>query len=206
MTSLYYYPASSSLSATIDNSDITQFWTGITSLVTSGSGYNANISGSDFIGTVAVATIYAYSGSTILATFPVETTNIFYYPFPDTFEPILTSSIAYTNLIWDFSLTDVTTPYLSGSACTIYDSSSAELYVNQNYYSNNGSLPIVAGDVYKLTVSGSGSYNAYLYLNNITSGSNIYSLSSSDAYISASFTPLQFNNYQVTFSVVGPVP
>jgi len=103
MTSLYYHPASSSLSATIDNSDITQFWTGVTNLVTSGSGYNANISGSDFIGTVAVATIYAYSGSTILATFPVETTNIFYYPFPSNTENIPTSSnnigIQYTTYL-----------------------------------------------------------------------------------------------------------
>lgn len=164
MTSLYYYPASSSLSATIDNSDITQFWTGVTSLVTSGSGYNANISGSDFIGTVAVATIYAYSGSTILATFPVETTNIFYYPFPSNTENVPTSSnnigIQYTTYM---SQSDIDPSYYF----KIINSSSLEIVAQ------TGLFPSSYINFTTALSSSTTQYNIQLYSGN-NKNNNIY--------------------------------
>jgi hypothetical protein len=204
---LFYIAASSSLTLIKPNEPAPYIWNNVTSLEISGSAYDATISGSDFGGTVATARIYAYSGSTLLVSFPLEETNI-YYEFSDyNFNnPILPFTSSFSYITWDFAIDYINTPEASGSGCTIYDSSSSTLYLSQFIESGGGGFPLISGNNYIFTVSGSGSYDAYMYLNDITSGSNIFTISSSNSYISTSYTPIAFHDYQVTFSVLGPAP
>ncbi len=206
---LFYIAASSSLTLIKPNEPAPHIWNNVSSLEISGSAYGATVSGSSVSGSATTIRIYAYSGSTLLVSFPLEETNL-YYEFPDynfnssVFSPTFTSSVSY--ITWDFTINYVNPPEASGSGCTIYDSSSAILYLSQFSESNGGGFPLISGNTYSFTVSGSGSYDAYLYLNDMTSGSNIFSISASNSYISASYTPVAFHDYQVTFSVLGPAP
>jgi hypothetical protein len=210
---LYYIQASSSLALFKQGDSIPYIWNNISSLEISGSAYNATISGSDFGGTVGTARIYAYSSSTLLVSFPLEETNIYYNTFPDyafsspVFPPNFTSSYSYAS--WNLNIENTisfTSGQLSGSGGSIYDSSSAALYLSQNIESNAGSFPLISGNNYIFTVSGSGSVQIGLYINNTTSGSVIFSQTASSGYISASYVPLAFNDYSVTFSVIGTPP
>jgi hypothetical protein len=204
---LFYISASLSLTLVKPNEPAPYIWNNVTSLEISGSGYDAPVSGSEFVGTVGTARIYAYSGSTLLVSFPLEETNIYYefsdYNFNNPISPF-TSSFSYTT--WNFAINYINSPEASGSGCTIYDSSSAILYLSQYIEPGGGGFPLISGNNYIFAVSGSGSYDAYIYLNDITSGSNIFSISASNSYISASYTPIAFHDYQVTFSVLGPAP
>ena len=178
-------------------------WNNIDRLEISASAYDATISGSGFGATIGDLKIYAYSGNTILVTFPADSTNIYYTnpPYESTFF-IPTSS--YANLVLQFDITDVTSPEINGTACSVFQLPSTSSYFSLIAESGSGAFNIVTNATYSLFVSGSGSYSAYLYLNNRTLGSSSYAISSSNTALSASFVPSPFTNYEVTFSIVGP--
>jgi hypothetical protein len=210
---LYYIQASSSLALFKSNDFTPYIWSNVSSLEISGSGYDAPVSGSDFVGTVGTARIYAYSGSTLLVSFPLEETNIYYDIFPDySFSsPIFPSDVtaSYSYVSWNLNIENdisFTSGQLSGSGGSIYDSSSLISYLTQNIESNAGAFPLISGNNYIFAVSGSGSVQIGLYINDITSGSVIFSQTASSGYISTSYTPLAFNDYSVTFSVIGSAP
>lgn len=205
-----YYPISGSLltgsiplTLIRPNDAVYYVWDNVDRLEISASAYDATVSGSEFGTTIGILNIYAYSGSVILATFPAESTNIYYTnpPYESTFF-VSTSSYANLNLI--FNITDVTSPEINGTACSIFLLPSTSSYFSLIAESGSGAFSIQTNTTYSLFVSGSGSYDAYLYLNNRTLGSSSYAISSSNIALSASFVPLPFTNYEVTFSVVGP--
>ena len=205
-----YYPISSSFNSEsvsltlIRPNDPTYYvWNNIDRLEISASAYDATISGSGFGATIGDLKIYAYSGNTILVTFPADSTNIYYTnpPYESTFF-IPTSS--YANLVLQFDITDVTSPEINGTACSVFQLPSTSSYFSLIAESGSGAFNIITNATYSLFVSGSGSYNAYLYLNNRTLGSSSYAISSSNTALSASFVPSPFTNYEVTFSIVGP--
>ena len=205
-----YYPISSSFNSEsvsltlIRPNDPTYYvWNNVDRLEISASAYDATISGSGFGATIGDLKIYAYSGNTILVTFPADSTNIYYTnpPYESTFF-IPTSS--YANLVLQFDITDVTSPEINGTACSVFQLPSTSSYFSLIAESGSGAFNIITNATYSLFVSGSGSYNAYLYLNNRTLGSSSYAISSSNTALSASFVPSPFTNYEVTFSIVGP--
>lgn len=209
-----YYPISSSnaisgssVSLTLirPNDSVYYVWDNVDRLEISASAYNAEDSASGFGVTIGDLKIYAYSGNTILATFPADSTNIYYVDPPyeaTTFIP--TSS--YANLVLQFDITDVSSPEINGTACSVFQLPSTSSYFSLIAESGSSAFSITTDATYSLFISGSGSYSAYLYLNNRTLGSSSYALSSSNTALSASFVPSAFTNYEVTFSIVGPSP
>jgi hypothetical protein len=209
MQSLYYLPISQSLELHDAGSDSTllQTWSGIDNLIVSASAYNTT--GSEFNTTLGSLRILAYSGSTLAASFPVETTNLYYPPFPTNLSPNIPvapqDETQYTSIIWDFNIPNTfSLSQLSGSRCSIYEITSSLYYVSQSFYSNGGLIPAIVGNSYLCSLFGSGSYSASLFINDATSGSIVFSGSSINTPISTSFTPLSFHDYEVTFSLVNP--
>jgi len=208
---LFYIAVSSSLTLLRPNGE-TYEWNDISSLEISGSGYDAPVSGSEFIGTVGIARIYAYSGSTLVVSFPLEDTNLFYTQPPPIipFTPFSTSS--YTFLGWNYSITNYPSfnaGQLSGSGGSIYSNALSASYLVLNgaeLETSIGAFSIETDSTYSFAVSGSGSTEIGLYINNDTSRSVIFSQTASSGYISASYVPSAFNNYSVTFSVIGYAP
>jgi hypothetical protein len=82
MQSLYYLPISQSLELRDAGSDSTllQRWSGINNLIISASAYSTT--GSEFDTTLGSLRILAYSSSILAASFPIETTNLYFSPFP----------------------------------------------------------------------------------------------------------------------------
>ena len=178
----------------------TNYWNNITSLEISGSGYDAPISGSEFIGTVGTARIYAYSGSVVLVSFPLENTNIYYDYIPNVGGQFISSSF----VLLDYSsISDDST--ITGSYFSIFDTTTTSSYINSNQ-TGSGGFTLVAGNNYLFSITESNGNTAYLYFNDITSGSNILTLSASSNIVSSSYVPVAFIDYQVTFSVIVPSP
>ena len=209
MQSLYYLPISQSLELRDAGSDSTllQTWSGISNLIISASAYSTT--GSEFDTTLGSLRILAYSGSTLAASFPIETTNLYYPPFPIDISPNIPiapqNETQYTSIIWDFNIPNTfSLSQLSGSRCSIYEITSSLYYVSQSFYSNGGLIPAIVGNSYLCSLFGSGSYSASLSINDATSGSIVFSGSSINTPISTSFTPLSFHDYEVTFSLVNP--
>ena len=196
---LYYIAVSQSLTLVNENGN-TNNWGNVSSLEISGSGYDAPVSGSEFIGTVGTARIYAYSGSTLLVSFPLEETNIYYNNVPNSIGTFISASFVSLDYIFNADSSTVT-----GSYFLIYDSTISASLISSSNGTGSGGTGIIAEHSYMFEVSGSGSYDAYLYINNLTSGSNLYTLSSSNQPISTSFNPVTFNDYQVTLSLISIV-
>jgi hypothetical protein len=195
---LYYISSSQSLTLVNDNGQ-TNNWNNVTRLETSGSGYDAPISGSEFIGTVGIARIYAYSGSVVLVSFPIEGTNI-YYELPNSSEGL--SALNDNSLVF-FNFSSISNDInLTGSYFSIYNSTLSSSYITFNNTTGSGGFSTFSGDSFLFIISGSAGYNAYLYLNDITTGSNIFTLSASNNSTSASYIPVPFHDYEVTFSVI----
>jgi hypothetical protein len=209
---LIYISSSLYLELIKENDPIPYIWTDITRLEISGSGYDAPVSGSEFIGTVGIARIYAYSGSALVVSLPLEETNIYYNNPPLFNSPTLVSTSSFVDLNWNFTITNYPSfnnGQLSGSGASIYDTTISASYIVLNGMeaeTSSGIFSIIANNTYSFTVSGSGSTEIGLYINNNTSGSIIFAQSASSGYISASYVPLPFNNYSVTFSVIGSAP
>jgi hypothetical protein len=211
MQSLYYLPISQSLELHDAGNDPTllQTWSGINNLIISASAYSTT--GSEFDATLGTLRILAYSGSTLLATFPVETTNLYYPPFPvegNTYDPPFTpsSSIIYADVLYSSIIPDsFSSGQRSGSKYSIYSNTESSSYVSESYYSSNGSTSLISGNSYLFSLFGSGSYSASLSIRDITSGSIIFSGSSINTPISTSYTPLPLHSYEVTFSLANPL-
>lgn len=184
MQNLFYNTASSSLTLS-DPDKLDIIWNNVSSLVPSSS----------------LLQILAFSGSTVLANFPINNTNIIYSPFMDITSSVSTSS--YNILIWKFL--DV---YSTTGSYSIFDSSSLTYYVSEsgNGQSTNGGLTLINGHNHILKTTSSGSYTSYLTLKDVTSGSIVTNISASNSPVSTSFNPVQFHNYEVTFSVEGTAP
>ena len=210
MQSLYYLPISQSLELHDAGNDSTllQTWSGINNLVISASAYSTT--GSEFDTTLGSLRILAYSGSTLAASFPVETTNLYYPPFPTSniLNAVLappSSSIIYASAVYNSIIPDTFSPgQRSGSTYSIYSNTELSSYVSESYYSNYGSTALISGNTYLFSLFGSGSYSASLSINDITSGSIAFSGSSVNTPISTSFIPLPYHNYEVTFSLANP--
>jgi hypothetical protein len=210
---LFYTPASASLVLIRSTDPSPYYWYDITSLQISGSAYDATVSGSDFGGTAATARIYAYSGSVQVVSFPLEGTNLYYppFPFPTSISDYYfeaTQSTLYSAVYFNFDLdtSTFTSGELSGSGISIYNNTLSASVISTTLNSVNGAIPLIAGNNYTFAVSGSGSYTSYLYINDVSSGSNVVSLSASNASVSASYTLLNFHDYSVTFSIIGYAP
>jgi hypothetical protein len=213
MTQDLYYPISSSNAISSSSVPLTLIrpndpnyyvWDNIDRLEISASAYSVPDSGSTSFGiTIGDLKIYAYSGSVIVATFPADSTNI-YYTYPPYESSTFTTTSSYANLNLFFDIVDVSSPELNGTACSVFQLPSTSSYFSLVAESGSGAFSIMSNTTYSLFVSGSGSYDAYLYLNNRTLGSSSYALSSSNTALSASFVPSAFTNYEVTFSIVGP--
>lgn len=196
---LYYISGSQVLTLVAENGK-SDSWEGITSLEISGSAYDATISGSDFGGTAATARIYAYSGSILLVSFPLEETNL-YYTFPNN----IGTEVSGNTVLLDYSsISD--DPSITGSYFSIYDLTISGSYISLLNQTGSGGFSILAGNNYLFIVTESNGNTAYLYLNNTTSGSNILTLSASSNIVSSSYIPAAFTDYQVTFSVIVPAP
>jgi hypothetical protein len=214
MRTLYYTPASSSL-VSIEENGTTLYWYNVTNVFISASSYSVPDSGSsDFGATVGDIRITAYSGSTLLATFPVYETTLYYPPFPlssnisSSFVSSSAPPITYNQLSWyfNFNSSSFTPGETLGIISTINNTTttSSVLYVAGE--TGSGIIRILTNNSHSLFVSGSGSYDAYIYVNNTTLGSSSVAISSSASTpLSASFIPLSYYNYEVTFSVISVV-
>jgi len=208
MQSLYYTPASQSLELYDGGSDSTliQTWSNISNVSITASAYET--SGSDFGTTLGSLRIYAYSSSIQVASFPIESTNLYFPPFPIPSStlvptPTPTSSIIYTSLSYTFTVpTTFTDGQLSGSGCSIYDVINNIVYVSESYENNEGGISLVIGEDYLVNVYGSGSYYfTALTINDTTYGTNVIDISSINDSSSYTFTPEEFHSYQAIFSI-----
>jgi hypothetical protein len=176
LQTLTYYPSSKTviLYDNINENSTSTTYTNI-SFVTSASAFNALISGSDFGATVASIRYEIYSGSTLIAAFPYESTN-YVLQYQD-FQPFPTTSFSgviqyYTSI----NGVDVNSNYyLQLSSSNISSPSSTVGLVPEGFFSI---FTIYTGSIYNIVLySGDGSYNN-LYINNI-SGSPIFASTSS---------------------------
>lgn len=185
MQDLFYTPSSQSLILIKDNIRNIDTWNNITSLVISSSLYQ----------------IVAFNGTSSLAFFPINQTNLYYPPFPSIGNNH-TSSILYSNIVWSFNIIgDITQDEISGSGATIMNLSSSIYYVSQSMVNNNGLFNAIIPNSYLLYINGSGSYNSYITLNDTTTQSTIFNISGSSP-ISQSFIPTNLHNYEVIFSII----
>ena len=209
MQSLYYLPISQSLELHDAGSDSTSFqtWSGIDNLIISASAYSTT--GSEFDTTLGSLRILAYSSSILVASFPTETTNLYYTPFPienGDIGPIYPEpSTLNSDIYWNLNIPSTFTPgQLLKSTATIYSITESAYYVSESAISTTGYVSTIPGYNYVCSLFGSGSYSASLSINDTTSGSLVFSGSSINTPISTSFTPLAFHSYEVTFSLVNP--
>jgi hypothetical protein len=207
MQSLYYTPASQSLQLYDGGSDSTliQVWSDISNVAVTASVYENN--GLTFGTTTSGSLrIYAYSGSVSVASFPIESTNLYYPPFPSSISSTatlftFTSSVIYTDLSYTFLVpTTFTDGQLSGSGCSIISGSS--VFVSESYFSNNGGISLISENSHSIKVYSSGSnYATSLIIDDTTYGTNvidIISINNSSSYI---FNPEAYHSYQSTFAI-----
>ena len=208
MQSLYYIPNSQSLELRDGGSDSTllQRWSSINNVAITASAYET--SGSDFGTTLGSLRIYAYSGSVSIASFPIESTNLYYPPFPSSILSTaatftFTSSIVYTDLSYNFTVpTTFTDGQLSGSGCSIYDVINNLIYVSESYDNNEGGILLITENDYAVKVYGSGSYYfTSLTINDTTYGTNVVDISNINNSSSYTFTPEAYHSYQAIFAI-----
>jgi hypothetical protein len=184
MQTLYYIPASSSLSLRREDGN-TDYWLGVSSLVTSASIYQ----------------IVALSGSAALAYFPINNTNVYYEPFPVAVLPLPSGTASLSTVDWVFTNNLPTT----SAFYSIQDTTATVYYVSSSGISNAGGFGLYQSHSYKILVSASvteaANFTASIYINDINSGSVIFASSSINTPISTSFSPLDFKYYQITMSV-----
>jgi len=144
--------------------------------------------------------------------FPLEDTNLFYTQPPPIipFTPFSTSS--YTFLGWNYNITNYPSfnaGQLSGSGGSIYSNALSASYLVLNgaeLETSIGAFSIETDSTYSFAISRSERTEIELYINKDTSRSSIFAQTASDGYISASYVPIAFNNYSVTFSIIGSAP
>lgn len=149
--------------------------------------------------------IIAFSGSTQIAIFPQQSTNLYYYTYTP-FPLIPTQSFSNASSIsipsfYNFIISPYTTSSNS-SGLSIYNSYTSQSYVNQTGSNSQGSFDLILGNKYIITLSGSGQfYSASITINNLTTGLTEYSTSSFNTYLTASFSSSVYNQYYITASI-----
>jgi hypothetical protein len=197
MEELFYLATSSSLTLVKDNSNYT-IWNNVTNLTSS-----VIVSGGP-------NRILAYSGSTLIASFPTETTAIYYPPFPNSSANIISTNIPtpiptssnYNNVLWNLNI-EIDTSGSSG--CSIFDTTLSSYNLSQSVNSNSGMVSILSGDTFLLRAFGSGSYTSSISITDSTLGSVLFSSYSIDTPISTSFNPVAFHSYNIEFRITGSV-
>jgi hypothetical protein len=190
MQELYYTSASASLFLSDPSiTRYTRYWDNITSV---------NTSSTQIIG---------YSSSTPIAYFPLNNTNLYYPPFPAGTVPTVTSSVFYSTLLYTVTIPTqseaFTDKQVISSSYFIYDSSSANYIASGSRISNQGGGSVIVGNTHSLSISTTGSYTSSIIIVNTTvgTGSIIANVLTLNNPATASFIPLQFNSYAVTFSI-----
>jgi len=201
MINLYYTPASGSASSSLfiisDSTSTNNIsYTDVT-LETTASAYNT--SGSTFDSTLGELRIYVKSGSSILSSFPAESTTIYYNTSPYTPTPpppqpsgsVLPTSSYSVN--WSFYPNTIYTSSLDIFA--IYTSSLASASVYQTQSLGGGVTSLNVNTNYTVVVSGSGQFysSSILIFNNSTYTTESY-VTSSNSYLTASFSSSVFDS------------
>lgn len=199
MQELYYTPASASLTLVKDDNNLVK-WSNITNLIVCSSRYE----------------IVVVSGSTTVAEFPIEGTNLYYAPFtvPTPSSPIPPPVNVSASLSWAvyFTQNDLTPSFMSGSWCLVY--SGSNYYVSQSRISNGGNSVLNPNKPYTVVVSGSNTsetYDTHIYLFDTTNGTTpagdpgilIYSASTSNNLTTTVFTPTTGSSYLLNMALVG---
>lgn len=208
MQSLYWDIDNQILVLEKDN-DAQRTWYDISSINITSSAYDAT--GSTAYGaTVADLRIYAYSGSIVVASFPTENTNLYYYPFPDginIFQPLVTASLQ-TTFNFKYDIFSGNSSFISSSGFFIEnltDPSSSFIVIGSQFDELSGTIPISLNTPYRLRISGSSTatnYSSSLIINNTSTDTIIFSGSFYNNEITASFSASNFDNFAVTFSMI----
>lgn len=195
---LYYLAASSSLSLVQGNEQPVN-WSDISSLIVCSSLYE----------------IIAFSGSTRVVAFPIEDTNIYYTQTQTQSPPVLTPTLptqSYSQLRVNFSLTNVADADTGSSKFFI---TSSNYKLSASGYTTSTVLGLVPANTYTIGITGSGTYDATLYIYDTTSGSLTpptfpgYTLavkSGSNVGVSASVLIEESHNYIAYLNLVGALP
>jgi hypothetical protein len=217
MQSLYYtYASGSQVSSLIIISDTSlpnfqQTYSDVTLEITA-SAYDS--SGSIYTSTVADLRVYVKSGSLIYASYPLDSTNIYY----SYYTAISASNPPSASFDLRYTFNPNTTPTSSLNTFILYNNTKSSLVFSSSAIPNNGSDSLIVGDNYTITLSGSGDF----YTSSITITDTTYNVTSyytaSNAYLTASFSSSNTNNYSVvaqiqtfpilklTFKTTGDIP
>ncbi len=155
--------------------------------------------------------INAYSSSVLLVSFPIENTNV-YYNFPTSSNNIqYNNTSSYVNFQYYFNISDgFSSNELSGSIINIYNNSKSTNLVSVTGSDAYGYFNTISGDELTFSVYGSGSYNTYMYVYDLslinTTSSLIFQGSGSNSSVTySSFTSNKYSDYMVSFSVISNV-
>lgn len=187
MQDLFYIPESSSLSLNRENGG-NYYWGNISSLATSGS----------------MGQILAYSGSDIIAYFPVAATNVYYGTFPQTFNVFTgsTESSTYSYINWRFETNFET----SSNIALLFSGSMSNLFVSA---SNNSEGIAVLNDIpgyhgFLVSTNNTGSYSgvtASIVITDITNATYLFSQSVIDTSITTSQYLQSSSQYDVLYKL-----
>ena len=189
MQDLYYISASDSFSSLQINKDnnTVDYLYGLSSLSASYSDRN----------------YYAMSGSTVLAVYSMDGTNVYYNNPPKTSDLIsgfTTSSYYPTTISWYFDMPENTFSVSQMSASFFYVSSSAKIYATQSTTSNQGAFNINNTGSYYIYASSTGTYGVYLIINDLTNNVTSLLKSGSNTPVSCSFAFSSSTSYQIITS------
>ena len=190
MQELYYISESATLTLTKDTG-ISETWTGIDNLIVCSSLYE----------------ITAFSGSEQVVAFPINNTNIYYdikainnVPQQQPLEPFTTVASYFS--IKSIIETDLTSCIYYITSSTVSISGSAE--PTTLFFSPP------AEDTYTFEVIGTGKYDSYLYVGDLTTesptpevGDSLVNVSGSNQGVSASVYLSASHNYSVYMTIIG---
>lgn len=198
MTQNLYYSSTSSSLVLVQDGAASTSWSDVSSLIVCSSLYE----------------VVAFSGSVKLAAFPIEDTNIYYTETYTITPPALIPDIptqSYSSLKVVFNITNVADA--DTGSCKFFITSSAYAY-SSSAYSTAAWLGILPQYTYTIGVTGSGTYDASLYLYDITSASFIPGLpgyligesTGSNIGVSASVAIQANHNYAAYLDIVNALP
>jgi len=167
-------------------------------------------SSQDFASTVGDLRVYIKSGSTTLASFPVDDTSIYYRSYasavPTTitpqppYTPPSTSSLFYGAYIYFNPNTYATS---SNNSFTLYDATTSTSSLNYTQSSNIGGTSLIVGDNYTLILSGSGNFytSSITIQNNITNATTTYTASNSYLTVTNFSSSMENDQYTITATI-----
>jgi hypothetical protein len=198
MINLYYNPSSGSItsSITVVPDYISSFfpvttYTDVT-LTTTASAYES--SGSDFTSTVGTLRTYIKSGSSILASFPTDETNIIY---GNIYDPYAITNIDTSSFSTNISFYPNFNTTSSLDKFKIYDNTTSTFISIQSESYNNITIPLTSGNNYTITVSGSGQfYTSSIIIQNLATNETT-TYTASNTYLTASFSSSTLQSYNI---------